>query len=92
MIIVLTQGFEVCSPKGRDCIENLLAETFNCSMTCDGMYADISWKEVEIKGTMDKDKHALLSSEYENFKRKYVKHFEFSSSSDSVMFGEQKLS
>ena len=29
-----------CSPEGRDCIENYSAETFNCSINCEGMYAD----------------------------------------------------
>ena len=34
-----------CSPEGRDCIENKLSSTFNCSVACEGMYADVQWKE-----------------------------------------------
>ena len=67
-----------CGPKGRDCIERNSAETFNCSMTCEGIYADINWKAGYMTNEMDKEKYAELSSEYVNFKREYVKHFEFS--------------
>ena len=79
---------KICGPKGRDCIEKNSAKTFNCSMTCDGIYADIFWKESEMEDTKDKDKYTLLSSEYDNFKRTSVKHFEFKSTSASSMFGK----
>ena len=46
---------KICGPKGRDCIEKNSAKTFNCSMTCDGIYADIFWKESEMEDTKDKD-------------------------------------
>ena len=76
---LLMQDMKTCSPKGRACIEKKSAETFNCSMTCEGMYADINWKDGKMKNEMDKDKYAELSSEYVNFKRENVKHFKFSS-------------
>ena len=34
---------EVCGPKGRDCIERNSAKDFNCSTTCEGIYADVQW-------------------------------------------------
>ena len=47
----------VCDAKGRDCIENNSAETFNCSTTCSGIYADVQWVgsdiEEEIKDETD---------------------------------------
>ena len=30
-----------CGPKGRDCIEKNFTHTFNCNMTCEGIYADV---------------------------------------------------
>ena len=39
----LSQGWEICDTKGRDCIEENSAETFNCSTTCVGIYANIQW-------------------------------------------------
>ena len=82
-----------CGPGGRDCIETNSAETFNCSMTCEGMYADISRKGSKLKNEMDKEKYLELSSEYQNFKREYVKHFEFSSAtsrdSSLSMYGKK---
>ena len=81
----------MCGPEGRDCIEKNSAETFNCSMTCKGMYADIGRKTAEMKNEMDKKKYMELSSEYVNFKREYVKHFEFSSLAPSTMYGKQTL-
>ena len=80
---------KTCTPKGRDCIEKNSAETFNCSFTCEGMYTDISWKAAEMKNEMDKEKYMVMSSEYMNSKREFVKHFEFTSTAPSRMFGEQ---
>ena len=33
----------MCSPKGRDCIESNFTLTFNCSVSCVGVYADVQW-------------------------------------------------
>ena len=35
--------FQVCGPKGRDCIERNSRNTFNCSSTCKGIYATVQW-------------------------------------------------
>ena len=80
-----------CGPEGRDCIEQNSAETFNCSMTCDGMYADINWKDGKMKDEKDKKKYEILNSQYQNFKKKNVKHFRFSSAANWENFGEQIL-
>ena len=61
---------------------------FNCMFTCEGMYAGVNWKETEMKNELDKEQYDELSSEYVNFKRNSVKHFEFSSASPSHMYGE----
>ena len=34
-----------CSPEGRECIESTFTSTFNCSVACEGMYADVQWVE-----------------------------------------------
>ena len=52
------------------------------------MYAGVNWKDAEMKNEMDKGKYDVLSSQYVNFKRNSVKHFEFNSTSPSKMFGE----
>ena len=33
----------MCGPKGRDCIEDNIVNTFNCITTCRGIYADVQW-------------------------------------------------
>ena len=34
----------MCSPYGRDCIEGAISQDFNCSVTCEGIYADtVHW-------------------------------------------------
>ena len=80
-----------CGPEGRDCIAKNSAETFNCSMSCKGMYADTNWKAADMEKEMDKEKYMELSSEYVNFKREFVKHFEFTSATPSSMFGKKIL-
>ena len=80
-----------CGPEGRDCIGKNSAETFNCSMSCKGMYADTNWKAADMENQMDKEKYVELSSEYVNFKREFVKQFEFTSATPSSMYGKQIL-
>ena len=82
---------KICDPEGRDCIEKNSAQTFNCSFTCEGMYAGVNWKDPEMKNELDKEQYDALSSEYVNFKRNSVKHFEFSSALPSNMFGKQMI-
>lgn len=45
---------QICNPNKRDCIEKNSGETFNCSTSCTGIYADVQWVgsdiEEEIKG------------------------------------------
>ena len=34
---------KICDAKGRDCIEDNSAKTFDCNTTCVGIYADVQW-------------------------------------------------
>ena len=40
---------KICNPMGRNCIETNSAETFNCSTTCTGIYADVQWVGSDIE-------------------------------------------
>ena len=42
-----------CSPKGRDCFERNFPRTFNCSATCEGVYADVQWQDDPIMNEED---------------------------------------
>ena len=42
---------KTCSPEGRDCIENKSTSTFNCSVACEGIYADVQWVENVLQAT-----------------------------------------
>ena len=46
---------EMCSPKGRDCIERNSAQSFNCSTTCEGIYADVQWVGKKIEEDVEDD-------------------------------------
>ena len=50
---------EICGPKGRDCIEGNFTLTFNCSLSCEGVYADVQWigNAVEEPSEDDADQH-----------------------------------
>merc|ERR1719264_1397666 len=45
------QELNICSPEGRDCIENKSTSTFNCSVACEGIYADVEWVENVVEET-----------------------------------------
>ena len=42
------QDIEKCSPEGRDCIEINSIFSFNCSVSCKGVYADVQWVDDPI--------------------------------------------
>ena len=47
---------DICDPRGRDCIERNSTRSFNCSTTCEGIYADVQWvgKKIE-EGVEDEE-------------------------------------
>ena len=80
------QDLNKCSLTGRDCIERNSAETFNCSVNCEGFYADVQWAEERTADEgrtrkrdeeMDKQKYLTLLSEYKHFKTSIVQHYRF---------------
>ena len=86
-----------CGPKERGCIEKNFTHTFNCNMTCEGIYADVQRLEnneltnsdnTKIGEEVDKMKFQKLIAEYKNFKRNNVQHFRFDSESNQTAFGQ----
>ena len=43
---------DICGLNGRDCIERNSTKSFNCSTTCEGIYADIQWIGKKIEEEM----------------------------------------
>ena len=43
----------MCSPEGRDCIERNSTKSFNCSTTCEGIYADVQWVGKKVEEDME---------------------------------------
>ena len=50
-----SQDIEICGPRGRDCIERNLTTTFNCSTTCEGIYADVQWVEKKTEEEIEEE-------------------------------------
>ena len=56
---------EICGPKGRDCIERNSTRSFNCSTTCEGIYADVQWVGKKIEEEMeDEEAEEDLETEF----------------------------
>ena len=49
------QDLEICGPTGRDCIERNSTKSFNCSTTCEGIYADVQWVGKKIAEMEDEE-------------------------------------
>ena len=98
-----SQGTIRCSPKGRDCIENNFAETFDCNVTCKGIYADVHWTDepLSIDGKATSiwkrnkakgiENMQMLIAQYNAFKKNNVKHFRFNSTLSNSVYGEVML-
>ena len=52
-----------CGPKGRDCIEGNSTRSFNCSVTCEGVYADIEWLNDGFGKEMEGELAEVVSNE-----------------------------
>ena len=57
------QGMVTCGPKGRDCIERNSIESFNCSVTCEGVYADVQWVGNKIEEMKDEEAEEAVETE-----------------------------
>ena len=96
------QGVPTCNPKGRDCIERHSKSTFNCSVNCEGIYADVQRVGEKLETDMEVDEDEVeeaskgkdwkklktLISEYEMFKRSNVQHFKFNATAYSKNFSK----
>ena len=86
-----------CSSKiYQDCLETNAIEIFNCSVSCQGIFADIEWsdeKVIEEKvkkengEELDRAKLLKLLEEYQENKKRYVRNFKFTANPHSSMFG-----
>ena len=81
----------MCSPSGRDCIDEESHESFNCRTPCVGVYADVSvsGKHERLEDLEDVPKQLKqLVEAYRRHKRRLVKNILFNSSAHLMGFGE----
>ena len=97
LTLICLQEYKECDPRGRDCIEKNYAQTFNCNVTCEGIYADVALSQGKGPKEILKDKYSdgldnmdllRLISEYKAFRRTHAQHFRFNSAANSSLFGE----
>ena len=82
------QDMKKCTPEGRDCINKRSTESFNCSPTCEGVYADVQCTEEREPEDKKQSQIARVIKEYEKYKRQKVQHFVFNTSAESTAFGK----
>ena len=54
---------ETCNPEGRSCIEKNFAGTFDCNMTCDGIFADVQWVDEQME---EAEEHEQVEVKFKN--------------------------
>ena len=59
------QDDNVCSPTSRDCIEGSIGQDFNCSVSCEGIYADVQWLGVSDQEEKVEDQWTMLNGKME---------------------------
>ena len=81
----MVQDDIICGPTGRDCIEEAIGHDFNCSVNCEGIYADVNWfasidgeetkKEEEewmaLNGKMEKGRESVNKKKILELVREY---------------------
>ena len=92
-----------CDPRGRDCFESKSQDMFNCSVSCEGVHADVQHEENKVN-LMTEENHEMSSEkqngagnfenllrmvkEYKTFKKSLVTSFDFDPSALQAHFGE----
>ena len=64
----------MCGPKGRDCIEKNYTKSFNCSPTCEGIYADVQWVGTKIEVMEDEEEEGPVFKGNDVELKKLYKH------------------
>ena len=81
----------MCSPSGRDCVDEEFHESFNCRTPCVGVYADVSVSgkhpRLEDFDEVPKQLKQLVEA-YRRHKRRLLKNIFFNSSAHLMSFGE----
>ena len=87
----------MCSPQGRNCIEENSSQSFSCIVNCEGIYAgvlvskeDTVERELARHGGEDfgaTDKFTRLVKEYHSHKKRRLPNFRFNSEKASSLFG-----
>ena len=75
--IEIFQGIPVCRPEGRECYQRkVLKQDFaSCSVSCTGLYADVSFNTSATEENVDKLK--MLQEEYDSYKRSFAENLVF---------------
>ena len=60
------QDLKKCNPEGRDCIERNSILSFNCSVTCVGIYADVQWVEDKIGDDLGDELEVETNKKFED--------------------------
>ena len=80
----------------QDCLETDASKIFNCSVACQGIYADVEWSDEKVIGEnakkengeeLDKAKLLKLIEEFQEKKKRYVRNFKFTADPNSSTFG-----
>ena len=84
----------------QDCLEKFASKTFNCSVSCAGIYADVEWidedvlKEKKKTGNgveLNRKKMLQIIQEYQEKKAKFVKNLVFKADRNYHFFGRFML-
>ena len=84
----------MCDFGGRDCMEGNHTLTFNCSATCQGVYADVDWVETEMQGWWEKNENLNLHEmveKYQRYKRENLINIRFNATKASSKYGKRKF-
>ena len=71
----LPESMKRCSPKGRDCIEAKSTQQFNCSLTCEGIHADVELVDDRVMSSLETRGNLKQEYEMEKGNKNNLAHF-----------------
>ena len=87
---IILQEHGRCDRKGWDCVERNFDNNFTCSVSCEGIYADIQLALLgDEEKKADEEKVKEVVDQYEKFKRRTLPNFRFNPQKGATHYGRK---
>ena len=88
-LLIFIQQADTCSPSGLDCYRSTSADTYNCTTTCEGVFADVVHINDADRQVQDQAKIDMMVAAYDTEKQAFASNLYFTNTgNESSYYGQ----